>query len=281
MSPRKPDIHLKDDETAMDIIKCVQSHDMGSREGKRALWVILNRCGAASKTEHTALKQRYIQEGGLDVGEAFRLAALDVAATLPSADALPAGLLESLRPGADEVERVEGQQPFPWKHGTTVKSGAEGFERGQKQETLTDRLVNQVEDLSDGKPVGIARSVVWVSAHIRTPLNRLRAEDVPGPEALAMLLWARGQNETEYRRVYDSKRIPSKGLAEEDDKGFIDTGAPIEDIMRRIGAGIDEFRSAVNVSTDSVRHLQASDTGRGDGGEVGGVSGVSGGSVEG
>ena len=229
------------DATARDILECLEEVDIGTREGKQAIWSVLTRCGPQAKGKFVSLRNQY-QVQGLSTRDANRSAALDVAAQLPSAAELPDGILESVR--LDDSSLGDSEAPPESLKGVAL--AAFGEIRADSQGTQLDRLVERVEGLSDNKPVGIAQSVVWVSAKLKTKLQRIRPEDVPGPEALAMLIWAQ-RNETEYRRLYDSKRIPSRGIAEDKEKGFVDTGGPIEDIMRKIGVVVDELGSTDDV----------------------------------
>lgn len=115
--------------------------------------------------------------------------------------------------------------------------------------------MSDVRELKKGSHCGIGPSVTWVSANLRTRMEDIDPEGVPGCEALSMWLWA-SQNETEYRRLYDSKRIPSRGIAEDDRAGFVDDGKAILDIMDRIRDGIAGALSAGETNV-SMRHLQA------------------------
>lgn len=205
---------------AADIVRCLQEHDVGQPAGKSALWRTLQVCSPEIRAEFTRLTSVYRRQGTHTPEECNRFAALDIASQMPSADELPGGLLGRLR-GVDPLEEYGGDVD------------ADG-------ETNVSRLVSAVYDRWDGHPIGVAKAVIWTTAHLQTPLGRIDIENCPGPEALNMLLWARGGNETEFRRLYDSKRIPSRGLAEDSDKGLVDDGRPIEDILRSLGEGLVE-----------------------------------------
>ncbi len=291
--------------TAAELVECLQENDLGVKEGKRAMWRLLGRLSPFYKSEVQRLRDKYLAER-YHLRDANRMAMLDLAATLPTAHELPDGLLDSLRPGgipdpkggvgayaardkaaqeamsgnlammkgvppedSDAVELLEKTNALPPPTTPVPK-------RQASLETQFEQLSARVRECSVGKRTGIGHSVVWVSANLRTPLNRIDGEGVPGPEALAMLLWAQ-QNETEYRRLYDCKRIPSRGIAEDQEKGFIDTGDPIEDIITRIRkAGMPES-PVIPESGEShvqVRHLQAAEPGGDHAGSQGGVHGV-------
>lgn len=279
-----PDTHLqrtikqqKPQATAAELIECIETYDMGLREGKRALWRLLASLGPYRKSEFMSLSERYRSQR-FSIRDSNRLAALDIATDLPTAHELPEGLLSSLRPGGDEKEPEGGRGAYKARDEAEAKAKEASSDeavsplrvrkRSRTVETQFDRLLVRVQECSQGKRTGVGRSVAWVSAKLRTPLDRIKAEDVPGEEALSLYMWAR-QNETEYRRLYDSKRIPSRGIAEDEEKGFIDTGEPIEDIISRI-------RSAFGSSADvSMRHLQAAESGGDDHQREGGVHGMS------
>lgn len=235
--------------TTAELLECIQSCDLGTKVGKKTLWQYVRRIGPYRASEYENRRDRY-REQGFSVGDSNRLAALDLAAELPTAHEVPAGLIESLRPGtlepvelkqevatAQASEQAEQPKPPVPRHGIATK-------------TQFDRLRNKVEQNCKGHRYRLAQRLAWVSAHLRHGLENLDADEVPGLEALTLWQWA-ASNETSYRSLYDAKRIPARGIVEEDDKGFIDDGGPIDDIMCRI-----ETRS---VSDVSMRHLQAAD----------------------
>ena len=254
------------DATAQDIIECLGAVDPGTREGKQAIWSVLTRCGPTAKGEFVSLRNQY-QVQGLSIGDSNRSAALDIAAQLPSAAELPDGMLEGVRVGGSSAEDLEAP-PGSLKGMARASFGEVSTDsRG----TQLDRLMEQVEELWDNKVEGIAVSVVWIRARLKTRLQRIKPEDVPGPATLAMLIWAQ-KNETEFRRTFEAKLIPTKGIAESEEKGFVDIGGPIEDIMRKIGAVVDELGSKGDVQ---VRDLQAPESGSEHGTYDGSVPGVS------
>jgi len=246
--------------TVLEFVQCIQTSDLGVSEGKRALNRILTPLGPYWKQQQRTLREKYRAEGST-VADANRLAALDIAAQLPDADDLPAGLLVSLRPAEGSQPKV-GMTGGPRGYRAVPELMAAGRQQAKAKETQFDCLMAAVQDDCKSGRIALSQSVSWVSANLRTPLERIKAEGVPGPEALALWQWAR-QNETEYRRLYDSRRISTKGIVEDEEKGFIDDGKPIEDIILRI-----RTRGASDVS---MRHLQAAESGGNDGGQEGGV----------
>lgn len=294
--------------TAAELIQCIQENDLGVKEGKRAMWRLLGRLPPFYKSEVQRLRDKYLAER-YHLADANRLAMLDLAATLPTAHELPDGLLDSMRPGGipdprgglgayaarddaevarnpSAVELPTADPDLPLVEKTyaplvpPVKTAAPPPKTPARKpaplETQFEQLSARVRECSVGKPTGIGQSVVWVSAHLRTPFDRIDAEGVPGAEALALLLWA-SQNETEYRRLYDSKRIPSRGIAEDQEKGFMDAGDPIEDIIARIrkaGWPKESGKPESGESHVSMRHLPSEEPGGDDAGPQGGVHGL-------
>ncbi len=282
---------LRPQPSAAEVVECIQTQDLGTKDGKSSLWRVFSRLPTFHKSEYQRLRDLYLEQR-FHVRDANRMAALDVAATLPTAHELPKGLLDSLRtadggPAVPVGAAVEPACALPEasglsasglaqaglsacnaQAGLTVAEEVEGPPAPKKrpvtQETRFDRLLRQVRGNS-GSRGGIGRSVAWVSGNLRTPLEQLDPESVPGVEALSLWMWAR-QNETEYRRLYDCKRIPSRGIAEDASKGFIDSGDPIEDIISRIRQVGQDGDSHV-----PMRHLQAADSDGNDAGPQGGL----------
>jgi hypothetical protein len=141
-------------------------------------------------------------------------------------------------------------------------------------ETRRDRLVAEVRALTEDNPewkrVTLAVNVRWVTSNLLTSFERLDAKAVPSMWALTTLLWAQ-RNETEYRRTYDAKIVPAKGLAEDEDKGLLDTGDPIGDIIDRL---LEVRDSRAGESHVPMRHLQATEPDGNDAGSSGGVHGM-------
>ena len=291
--------------TATELVEFVQTYDLTTRETKRALWRLLGRLSPHCKMDFERLRDQYLAEG-FHLRDAYRAAVLDVAVELPTAYDLPAGLVDSIRPvpalkepkavfkgegayaardaaeAARQAEEVAAQESSQAESAADeARAGVEAASRVRKRpvprETRFERLLAQVQECSAGASSGIGRSVAWVSANLRTPLERIEAENVPGVEALSLWIWAQ-QNETEYRRLYDCKRIPTRGIAEDEEKGFIDTGEPIEDIITRIRAA--ESPQVGPSALDSgeqdvpVRHLQEAEPGGHYAGSQGGVHGL-------
>lgn len=251
--------------TAADLLKCIETHDLGVREGKQAIWALLRRLGKDVSAEFEVLREKYRAQG-LGTAVANRLTGLDIVANLPGGRALIADVraVEGAKDGnwvpssPEEVaETLEKMSERP--RGKVFQQTVAGRERAETKETRLDRLLARVQENEKNaqRPVGLGHYIPWVTANLRTRLERIDADDVPGPEALTTLLWAQ-QNETAYRQLYDSKRIPAKGIAADEEKGFIDTGEPIEDIMSRISEGVVSEKT-----NESMRSVQAAE-GNGD-----------------
>lgn len=96
---------------------------------------------------------------------------------------------------------------------------------------------------------GFAKTVSWVSSNLLCDLRTILPGSIPSCDALGLLIWAR-QNQNEYRRSYDSRRVPAKGFAGDSVTGFMDDGSPIDDILKALG----EFNGP-------LRTMQASNEG--------------------
>lgn len=252
---------------ASQILRCVDSEDLGTTAGKKALWTFLSPLGNHWKNEFSTLRNDY-QAQGLKIGLANRLAALDVVKALRGEDVA----IEVAEDGA-MVPVVSSSVVGAC---TPVVGAARPAGARRSRQSQFDRLMAAVQGSADLSAVGIGRSVAWVSANLRTKFERIEAVDVPGPEALALLLWAQ-ENETEYRKLYDCKRIPTRGIAADEEKGFIDSGDPIEDIISRIAQGVRRQTDVV-----SVRHLQEGESDGSDRERAGGLhASLPGGDVEG
>lgn len=104
---------------------------------------------------------------------------------------------------------------------------------------------------TNGRSVALSAMVEWVSSNLGADLEELDAGEVPSVAAFDMLAWAK-MNETEYRKVYDYKRIPNKGLASEDDRGYIDDGETFTDLSSRIMKGLADVSVRVMQSPVAV-----------------------------
>lgn len=224
------------DARARAILECLEIADLTNKVGKLALYDSLP---SAMRARFQVLRNDYRQDKKLDVAESNRRAAMDI--------------VESI---------VGGDVPEP----AAVASKART--KGQAALAVLAEAVREKGRLSKSR-VGIARGVAWVSANILVPLDQMDAADVPGSEALTLWNWARA-NETEYRRLYDCKRIPVKGIAEDEEKGFIDRGEPIADIMDRLKVAVERQADV------SMRDLQAAESDGNGSGRSGGVHGLPG-----
>lgn len=205
---------------AESITDFIQEHDLSTKEGKSKLWRLLAPLGSTTrKSIYIANRDKYLADG-LSVGPANTMAVLDLAASLDSASELPEGLINSLRPIQIDEEVV-----------------SESSNVSKKQ--IIDELVLFVKENTKNISSNIAKSVSWTSENLCLGKDQLDAESVPSLEALTMFLWAK-HNETEFRRLYDSKRIPSRGLASDKESGFVDDGTPIQEIILRIKSGLEE-----------------------------------------
>ncbi|MEE9597959.1 MAG: hypothetical protein V3V96_14395 [Acidiferrobacterales bacterium] len=256
--------------TAAMFVECIKNNDLGDPVGKRTLWSLVTRLSPALKREFEVWRDEY-RKGRFSITHANTLAALDLAATLPSSGELPVGFLDSLRPDGAETSVVRIQEAAEEADVSSLRGN-----RLKTKQAAFERLLAQVQDCSQGNRSGIGSVVSWVSANLSVPVAQLVAEEVPGPEALSLYRWAR-ENETEYRRLYDSKRIPSRGLAEDREAGLIDGGELMDDIMGRLVEGL---RKKTGDSDVSMRHMQATGSGGDGSGSSGGVHGLPGGDVE-
>ena len=100
-------------------------------------------------------------------------------------------------------------------------------------------IIRSLEDAVRAKSSrgGVAEATRFVAENIRRPLDTITGDEVPNTEALNQLLWAR-QNETEWRRSYDTKRIPAKGFASDSEIGFVDDGKPVAEVLERLKKGL-------------------------------------------
>lgn len=242
------------------MVDFVQASDFALSSDKSAFWTLLNPLGQHGKNQFNFLRNRY-SRSGFSLADSWRLAALDVAADLPGAADLPVGLLASLRPKtADGVSEQ------------VVVS----LSTGGKKMTPFERLLAAVQERPEVVRSGFGSVVSWVSANLSLPPERVEVAGVPSVEALSLYKWARS-NETEYRRLYDSKRIPSRGLMEDREVGLIDGGEEMAHIMARLVEGL----SKTGDSNVPMRHLQAAESNGNDIGSPGGVHGLPGGVVTG
>jgi hypothetical protein len=54
--------------------------------------------------------------------------------------------------------------------------------------------------------VSQTETVAWVAEYLKDRIGTLEPDEIPNGAALSMLLWAK-QNETEFRQMYDAKRM--------------------------------------------------------------------------
>ncbi len=201
-------------------LRAVAELDLGDRTNKKKMWAILSVVDSMWGIKQNGLRDGYMRQG-MSVDQANSRAVLDIANELGG----------KLKPVA----------------GKKAKAGATELEK-------LDELTRRVKELTGYKRVALAKIVPWVSANIRVRPEELDPEEVPGLDALGLLIWAQG-NPTEYRKLYDCRRISTKGLAEDEEKGFMDGGEPIDNIISRI-------RNATN--DDHVPDLRAEEEVSGD-----------------
>lgn len=208
---------------------CVESEDLSTRLGKKVLWRALWELGGRdAQVDFERYRDEFLTQE-LSVAEANRAAALAVA------------------------EKFQGEEssvevPSPTR-------------RGPSKNKSFDQLLARVRVCSSKTHYGIGAFVIWVDDHLGVLLKDIKPETVPGPGALSLWKWA-SENETEYRRLFTAKRVPAKGIAEDDKKGFIDDGAPIDDVMGRIREGTSESQRSESQKSGSQdlgsRKLKAS-----------------------
>ena len=198
--------------TAADIVEIIRTQNLGAREGKSALWAAIATLGGDASDRLRSLCAQYRAQG-MSVGVVNRLAALDFAATMPGAGLLPAGVLDELRVGGD----------------------------GSVADTADDDEFDRLRAAVRGRKSrgGLPEAVSWVASNIRRPLHTIEADDVPNCEALNQLMFAR-RNEIEWRRMYDSRRIPSQGFVGDTERGLVDDGAPMADVINILFRGVAE-----------------------------------------
>lgn len=114
------------------------------------------------------------------------------------------------------------------------------------------------------KSAGLGDAVAWVAENVAFELTDLDEGEIPSPEALAQWRWAH-DNETEWRKTYDAKRVPAKGFAADTELGFVDDGEAVESIRRKIAEGVDEITRSLR--DGRLRDLQGTTKGRGGGAE--------------
>ena len=212
-NPSLPVVKDKSSPSPAALIECLRTFDVGSSGGRKELWRALTHMDSRYGRIFKEGRDRYFEKG-FKPGTANRQSAVDIIESLSPDGIVDPALLEDLPLVSDPPKGLP-----------------------DTKETRFDRLMADVREASRGARCGIGPSVIWVSANLRTRMESIVVDEVPGIEALSLWLWA-SQNETEYRRLYDSKRIPSRGIAEDDKHGFIDSGEAIESIMSRIRDGM-------------------------------------------
>ena len=201
--------------TAADLVEIVRSHDLSVKAGKSALWAAIATLGGDASDKLRSLCAQYRAQG-MSVGVVNRNAALDFAATMPGAGLLPAGVLDELRVGGDGSVADDDE-----------------FDRL--------RAAVRIRQRNGQCKGGLLEGVSWVASNLRRPLHTIEADEVPNCEALNQLMFAR-ENEAEWRRMYDSRRIPSQGFMGDTERGLVDNGAPMADVISTIFNGVAELR---------------------------------------
>lgn len=199
-------------------------------------------------------KKEYHEVKGTTLLYAWERALLDVLATVPMGKERVDEWLESNRTiggisGLDDPTEASDPPEVTRRPAEEVKKPRKSDK--EEFEALMSRLAAR-----GGKRRPMQHQVQWVSANLRCSLADLTEEDIPGCEALATWMWARG-NETEYRRLYDSKRVPAKGFASDSETGLVDDGLVIDKLMNRLKEGVLKAREKFkNVTVCQVRDLQ-------------------------
>lgn len=202
--------------TAADIVEIVRSQDLSVKAGKSALWAAIATLGGGASDKLRSFCAQYRSQG-LSPGVVNRLAALDFAATMPGAGLLPAGVLDELRMGGDG----------------SVANTADDDEFDRLRAAVRIRQRNgQCKS-------GLLEAVSWVASNIRRPLHTIEVDEMPNCEAMNQLMFAR-ENEAEWRRMYDSRRIPSQGFVGDTERGLVDNGAPMADVIDVLFKGVAE-----------------------------------------
>lgn len=205
------------------LLDCIQTQDFSRQEGKKALWRALTPFGPAIQQDFERYRDEYLEQS-FPAGDANRMAANDVAAELEAKEE------------SEEAFGGGGSDP------SVERSHHNRF----------DVLMAEVRELTRGARSSIRLRVLWVADNIGTRMDLLEVNDIPGPGALRMWLWA-GQNETEFRRTFEAKLIPSKGIAEDEEPGFVDDGKAILDIMSRIRDGVKVEDSRLKVENCNLQ----------------------------
>jgi hypothetical protein len=249
-------------ESAQAILDCLETCDLGARSGKGAIWKVMCGLGLEWKERFPKMRDGYRGEG-FSVADANRMAALDVVVEL-------GGVVRAGdRPSKPSVDKPVG----PVFGGHAV---GEGDVVAASKAGTFDELLRLVEESCAGKRApGLGACVSWVSRYIRTPVERIEVSGVPGVEAISLWVWAKG-NETEYRRTYDAKRIGTKGITEEDQKGFVDGGEALSDILeglRDVGSRVQRvLKGSEDVQVRAVSEADADGIGMRGGGDMSGMS---------
>lgn len=240
-----------------DIFGLLRDGDLANPEVRRTLYFLLQETGLGKHPRIRISRDRYMKEGHR-VDAAFRLAVLDWLDGTglcggAAVQALMAEMRSRLPLTASAPKRLETEQK-PTEKSQEAGIGTK-FQLGSSSSWSFEDLVAQVE-LCGGKRPGMGAVVAWVSAHLGCRLESLRASEVPGTEALTMLRWAQ-RNESEYRRVYDAKRVPAKGFSADVEVGFVDDGSPMAEILTRLAEVPGGIRGITNVQVRVVHEAES------------------------
>jgi hypothetical protein len=201
------------------ILKELETNQLESSTDNKRFYALLQPLGYAFKEYYKHFRDMQIADG-FTPPEARRAAALEIAEIIRELPE-PEGMDEPAKPKGKRKKK--GELPF-------------------------NEVINKVAERKDRKAIPLAQVVSWVSSNLLRDLQALNPDDVPSLEAVSMLKWAKA-NETEYRKIYDSKRVPQKGFVSDTDAGFVDDGSPVKDILAGLKEGLPHVIA--------VHHLQA------------------------
>jgi hypothetical protein len=211
------------DLTAEALVYFVEFVDLESKDGKSEVWQTLQRLSGgkyANRTEAYEKGRDYYRSTGISMQNAYATMLLDIAAELPDSE--------------EYLDKIESLRPAD--HGDNDIDDSVEMEAEERVEAVVEKraavadIDKVVREITKAKTLNMAKTVVWVTSHLQTKPELIDLDEVPSMWAWTTYNWARDGNETEYRRLYDSKLIPTGGLGIAKDLGFVDDGKAVHAI---------------------------------------------------
>ena len=120
-------------------------------------------------------------------------------------------------------------EDFMVGHWGDAKQVAATLQASGTQRRRSVTVLEQVRARKKGRQLSLTEVVEWVADHLLDDVANILPDDIPSAEALGMLMWAK-TNESDFRSMYDAKRMPSKAQIERG-VGMNDSGRSMGDLI--------------------------------------------------